>query len=141
MDESVVKHFEQQQAAPEKPAQKMRFSEAMRKGAKLRPQGFCNLFVTRHEIFVKDSEFSFRYVGFASCAMGAALEGAGISVDEVMSSAAHLRVATVGQRSILNFDLARIAFQRCMGFDIEAANDTLRMSREAIADTLERLGY
>ena len=100
----------------------MKLSEAMREGAKLRPQGFGSHFPGYH----KHGE-----EGCTSCALGAAMEAAGIGPD-----AWHAWPA--GQYTLAE------TFPHGYDYDIVGRvldmNDKERKTREEIADWLEGQG-
>lgn len=106
MDESLVKHLEQ-------PAKTLKLSEAMRIGARMRPQCFDEFFSDE-----------------GSCALGAAWEGAGLLA---------LR-GEPGQAITAVMDA--FGFPRCssLGLRIAERNDAGE-TREEIADWLEERGY
>jgi hypothetical protein len=106
MDESEVLRFEQQ-------TKQLKLSEAMRLGAKIRPQAFGML-----------------WMGGGSCALGAAAEGAGFIYGEDISR--------------IDFWAALQQVRKPPEFlesKLIAWNDDEGMSREAIADRLEAMGY
>ena len=89
------------------PTRGLKVSEAIRIGAKIRPQCYGGMFV-----------------GFGSCALGAAMEGFecfGVDADALIME-------------------ARVAFAQVIGIDIPTANDQYRWTREEIAEVLERIG-
>jgi hypothetical protein len=107
MDQSVIEHFEQQK-------QITKLSEAIRAGAKLRPQ--CS--------------GSYQFDG-KSCAYGAAAEVLGVDPLELHK----------GRIRGFNYNKAEeMAFIKTYGIAITTANDS-GMTREAIADKLEAIGY
>lgn len=111
MDESEVLRFEQQK-------QITKLSQAIREGAKLRPKGTTYFFS-----------------GGKSCAMGAMAEGLGIRYIEgggfphMPNWFAQLRMP------------ACMEYERAYGLSIWQDNDRSDITREAIADKLEALGY
>jgi hypothetical protein len=112
MDQSEVLRFEQQQ-------QITRLSQAIREGAKLRPQ--CKKFVFAHG---------------KSCAIGAWLEGLGYPYKE----GAHLSYLLALPPSIEDaFASADSAYRQKYRLWIWQDNDQGR-SRESIADRLESIG-
>lgn len=107
MDESEVLKFEQ-------PAKVFKLSEAIRVGAKLRPQCFGFLF--------RDG---------ASCALGAAYEAlGGIPIDGDASDPAYCKI----------YDQLEGRFGSDICYEAHDRNDR-GASREAVADWLESEGY
>lgn len=88
----------------------MKLSEAIRKGATLRPQGF-GMYMT-YDLRGK----------LCSCVLGAALEGMGYSTRQIQNEFSLLQKVITGYGDIYG--------------DIVRMNDIKRMSREAIADYL-----
>lgn len=110
MDESVVKVFEQQQVG------KLKLSDAIRIGAKLRPQCECELFADG-----------------GSCALGAAYEGI---TGQTCESHEYSRVINAFPA------LRRVSGggMNNLGFSISSRNDSGE-TREQIADWLESQGH
>ena len=105
MDESIVRHLEQQQVG------KLKLSEAMRIGARLRPQ-CCS-----GDLFV----------GGKSCAVGAAMEAIGVPYTENMGS--YSPAAEYWPFLPTLFGV------------ITDLNDSQFCTREKIADWVEAQGY
>ena len=112
MDESVVKHLEQQQIT--------KLSQAIREGAKLRPQ--CTGFTFRDG---------------RSCALGAAYEAAfGYPTDDIYFSGD--RDGEMARKLHEKFNIPwSFSLPREVGMYMNDAG----MTREAIADRLEAIGY
>jgi len=106
MDQSEILKFEQQQ-------QITKLSQAIRIGAKLRPQGFGQL-----------------WDGHGTCALGAAIEA--------IWGEGSIYSMPDGSRS---YDDIRLLFPFADRLNIDELNDKQRLTREQIADKLEAMGY
>lgn len=102
----------------------MRLSEAIRKGATIRPQTFNDYWNSLDDGYM---------VG--TCALGAALEAVGIPLQAMCEDAVRL-----------HFPETRRSWESVPGVitlsdEIEYRNDTLHQTREEIADWLQEQGY
>lgn len=108
----------------------MKLSEAMREGAKLRPQGFGSYF----QPVAGD---------FFSCAIGAAYEGI---VGKLDKRPDYMRSETIEHEAAFDmFDVEVINpvrnIRRNLHETIACLNDDEKWTREQIADWLETIGY
>lgn len=107
------------------PVPAMKLSEAMRKGAAIRPQGFFSFFPPVWN--ERKGEYSEQ-----SCAMGAAYEAATGENDlDLLDSYMQLEI----MRSLFG------DIPEDIQYEIMQKNDTMRWSREKIADWLESKGF